>query len=160
VSAPCRAHDEKDLVVVTVRVSKGPHAGFEKISAHHLFTRYEQLLFSKVVVLAEKAGKPVHLLVVPSSNVFMGSAHAAAQLESADIIAGCSSVMSPKVQARRLELAWESLPNKPQRQVRVLIIEPNEMMHEFFLGAQNAEATKKRRNINVPRIFRKSAGGR
>jgi hypothetical protein len=126
--------DEKDLVVVTVRVSKGPHAGFEKISAHHLFTRYEQLLFSRVVALAEKAGKPVHLLVVPSSNVFIGSAHAAAQLESADIIAGRSSAMTPKVQARRLEIAWESLPNKPQRQVRLLIIEPNGMMHEFYIG--------------------------
>ena len=35
------------------------------------FHDYEQLLFSRVVALAEKAGKKVHLLVVPSSDILM-----------------------------------------------------------------------------------------
>jgi uncharacterized membrane protein YgcG len=126
--------DKDDLVAATIRVSKGPYAGYEKISAHHLFTNYEQLLFSKVVALAEKVGKPVRLLVVPSSNVFVGSAHVAAQLESAEIIAGRSSAITPEKQAQRLNRAWETLPSRTQRQVRFLVIEPDGKIHEFYIG--------------------------
>src|SRR5258705_755358 len=126
---------ERDLVVLTVRVSRGPHTGYEKISAHHLFTSYEQLLFSKVVALAEKAGKTVHLLVIPSSSVFEGSAHAAAQLESVEVIAGRSAALTPREQARRFGRAWEKLPTKPQRQIRFVVIDPDGEMHEFPLRA-------------------------
>jgi amino acid transporter len=126
--------EKQDLIVASIRVSKGPLAGYERISVHHLFTRYEQLLFSKVVALAEKIGKPVRLLVVPSSNVFVGSAHLAAQLDSAEIIAGRSSAMSPKKQAQRLNRAWEKLSSKPERQVRFLVIEPDGKIHEFYLS--------------------------
>ena len=65
-----------------------------------VFASYEQLLFSRVVALAEKAGKKVHLLVVPSSNVFDAVVQTAAQLDSADIWAGRSSVMTPEDQAQ------------------------------------------------------------
>ena len=133
--------DKQDLVVATVRVSKGPHAGYEKISSHHLFTSYEQLLFSKVVGVAEKVGKPVHLLVVPSTNVFEGSAHAAAQLESCEIIAGRSAVFTPEEQARRLGRAWARLPDKLQRQVRFLVIDSDGKIHEFCLGRPKPEAS-------------------
>ncbi len=129
--------NKRDLVVLTVRVSKGPHAGYEKISAHHLFTSYEQLLFSKVVAVAEKAGKTVHLLVIPSSNVFEGSAQVAAQLESAEVIAGRSAALTPGEQARRLGLAWEKLPTKLLRQLLFVVIDPDGEMHEFHLGASN-----------------------
>src|SRR6266496_3296958 len=126
--------DKQDLVVATIRVSKGPHAGYEKISAHHLFTSYEQLLFSKVVALAEEVGKPVSLLVIPSSNVFIGSAHLAAQLDSAEIIAGHSSAMTPKKQAQHLNRNWEDLPSKPRRHIRFLVLDPDGKMDEFYFG--------------------------
>ena len=54
---------EKDLVVLTVHIAKGPHAGYEDIREEHLFTSYEELLFTRVVALAEKVGKPVSLLL-------------------------------------------------------------------------------------------------
>jgi hypothetical protein len=74
----------------------------------------------------------VRLLVVSSSNVFVGSAHVAAQLDSAEIIAGRSSAMTPKKQAERLKQAWEKLPSTPTRQIRFLVIEPDGKVHEFF----------------------------
>ena len=46
---------KRDLVVMTVHVMKGPDAGYEDISHDQLFTRYEQLLFSRVTAVAEKA---------------------------------------------------------------------------------------------------------
>jgi amino acid transporter len=126
---------KKDLVVMTVQVMRGPDAGHENIGEQHLFTNYEQLLFSRVIALAEKAGKHVDLLVVPASNVFDAIAHTAAQLESAEIIAGRSSVMTPEEQARRLGEAWEALPSKPSRQVRFLVVEPDGRVGDFYLGA-------------------------
>src|SRR5262249_3681559 len=58
-----------DLVVMTVHMMRGPDTGYAGIAEDRLFSRYEQYLFSKVVALAEKAGKKVHLLVVPSSDI-------------------------------------------------------------------------------------------
>jgi amino acid transporter len=126
---------KRDLVVMTVQVMKGPDTGYENIGEQHLFTNYEQLLFSKVIALAEKAGKHVDLLVVPSSNVFEAIAHTAAQLDCSEIIAGRSSVLSPEEQAKRLGESWEALPHKPKHQVCFRVVEPDGTTHDFYLGA-------------------------
>ncbi len=132
----------QDVVVMTVRVLRGPNAGYKNIDERELFTTYEQRLFSRVVALAEKAGKPVELLVVPSSDVFQAVAHTAAQLDSSEIIAGRSSVMTPEQQARRLGQAWERLRNKPTRQIRLRVIEPGGGSSEFHLGAHAPQLTE------------------
>jgi amino acid transporter len=124
-----------DLVVMTVQLMRGPDTGYQQISESRLFSRYEQYLFSKVVALAEKAGKTVHLLVVPSSDIFQAIALTAAQLSSRDIIAGRSSVMTPERQAKLLGEAWERLPNKPHQRVRFRIIGPDDEILDFNLGA-------------------------
>jgi amino acid transporter len=126
---------KKDLVVMTVRVTKGPDAGYEGLAERSVFATYEQVLFSRVVALAEKAGKKVHLLVLPSSQVFEAIARAALQLEACEIVAGRSSAVTPDQQARRVGEAWERLPVTARRQVVFRVIEATEAVHEFFLGA-------------------------
>ena len=101
--------DKKDLVVMTVQILKGPDTGYKGIAEQHLFTSHKQLLFTHVVALAEKEGKPVHLLVVPSSNGLDAIALTAAQLDSAEIIEGTSSVLPPEEQAKRFRKAWDKL---------------------------------------------------
>jgi amino acid transporter len=128
-----------DLVVLTVHVSKGPHAGYEGISEERLFTRYEELLFTRVVALAETAGKTVTLLVVPSSNFVQAAALTAAQLDSAEIVGGRSPLMPPEEQARLLGRAWEELPNKPGRPVALLVVGPDGRTNTFHLGAHAPE---------------------
>jgi amino acid transporter len=124
-----------DLVIMTVHLQRGPNTGYRDIEQRHIFTDYEQLLFSRVVSLAERAGKRVHLLVVPSSDIFGAIAQTAAQLDSAVIIAGRSSVMTPHEQAKRMGEAWEKLTHKPTRQVRFGVIDPDGTVHDFYLGA-------------------------
>ena len=124
-----------DLVVLTIRVTKGADTGYEHLSERSVFASYEQLLFSRVVALAEKAGKTAHLLVVPSSSVFDAIAQAAAQLDSAEIIAGLSSVMTADEQARRMGEAWERLARKPPRPVSFRVVNPDGRIEEFSLGA-------------------------
>ncbi len=138
---------KRDLVAMTVQVMKGPDTGYENIREQNLFTNYEQLLFSRVIALAEKAGKHVDLLVVPSSNVFEAIAHTAAQLDASEIIAGRSSVMSPEEQAKRLGEAWEALPHKPRHQVCFRVVAPDGNTNNFYLGAHAPHLAEE--DINV-----------
>jgi amino acid transporter len=130
-----------DLVVMTVHSMRGPDTGYEGIAKDRLFSRYEQYLFSKVVALAEKAGKKVHLLVVPSSGIFNAIAMTAAQLASRDIIAGRSSWMTPEQQAKNLGEAWERLPGKPHKRVRLRVVGPGDQIMDFYLGAHPPDLT-------------------
>jgi amino acid transporter len=138
---------KKDLVVMTVHLMRGPDTGYEGIAEDRLFSRYEQYLFSKVVALAEKAGKTVHLLVVPSSDVFQAIALTAAQLHTSDIIAGRSSVLSPEQQAQFLGDAWERLSDKPQERIRFRVIGPDHDVRDFYLGAHAPDLTDEEINF-------------
>jgi amino acid transporter len=133
---------KKDLVVLTVRVTKGPDAGYEGLAEHSVFASYEQLLFSRVVALAEKAGKKVHLLVVPSSNVFDAIVQSAVQLDSAEIVSGESSVMTAVDQARYMGEAWERLPQRPNRQVLFRVVHPAGGIDDFVMGAHAPRLTE------------------
>ncbi|MBI3326089.1 MAG: redoxin domain-containing protein [Nitrospinae bacterium] len=133
--------DRQDIVVMTVRVLRGPATGYQDIHAHELFTVYEPRLFSRVVALAETAGKHVELLVVPSSGVFQAMAHTAVQLKSGEIIAGRSAVLTPDEQARLMGRGWEGVPGKPQQQVRFHVIDLDGTTHVFVLGAHNPQLT-------------------
>ncbi len=126
---------KRDLVVMTARIFKGANVGYEGLAEHQVFASYEQKLFTKAVALAEKSGKKVHLLVVPSSSVFDAIAHTAAHLDSAEIVSGRSSVLTPQEQARLVGDAWENLPNKPQRQVSFRVVDPEGSVIDFILGA-------------------------
>jgi hypothetical protein len=127
--------DEQDIVVMTVRLIQGPGAGERDLYEVNLFTDYEQRLFTRVVALAERHGKPVNLVVVPSGNVFDAVAQIALRLDSAEIVAGHSAKMSPQDQARELGRAWERLSETPRRQVRFRIIGPRGHDQNFYLGA-------------------------
>jgi hypothetical protein len=57
---------KQDIVVMTTR-NVSSRTGETDLGKDQLFTTYEQELFSRVVTLAEKEGKPVELLVVRAS---------------------------------------------------------------------------------------------
>jgi hypothetical protein len=146
---------KKDLVVLTVRVTKGPHAGYENIHEEDLFTRYEELLFTRVVSLAEKTGKHVSLLVVPSSNFYEAAVRTAAQLDSAEIIAGRSPLITSEEQAKRLIAAWDELPTKPNHTVTFIVVEPDGHTESFYLGSPGPDLYSE--NVSPARVQRRKA---
>ncbi|GAB4363038.1 MAG: hypothetical protein OHK0021_06980 [Bryobacter sp.] len=98
-----------DIVVMTVRpvaVGTGEH----DLREEQLFTSYEQELFSHVVTLAEKEGKPVDLLVVPAVDPFDAMVQTAHKLKASRLVTGVSAKMESEELARRIGLAWEKLP--------------------------------------------------
>ncbi len=98
---------DRDIVVMTVRLLSGPDAAVTLLHPDELFTDYEQRLFTNVVAIAERHGRGVKLMIVPSVNVFDAIAQAAARLGASEIASGESAKMAPREQARLLGEAWE-----------------------------------------------------
>ncbi len=112
-----------DIVVMTVRpISTG--AGEYELAEAQIFSDYEKELFSHVVEMAEKAGKPVELLVVPAVNPFDALAQAANNLRASRLVTGVSARMESDELARRIGLAWEALP-EPRHPFSLEVISPD-----------------------------------
>jgi amino acid transporter len=124
--------EKRDVVAMTVRLLQGPDAGFKDY--HQVFTDYEQLLFTKVVAVAERQGRPVKLLVVPSTNVFDAIAQTAVRLASSEIVLGDSAKFSAADQARLLGQAWERVEHSDRLRTRLLAYKMNGEVQTFLLG--------------------------
>jgi amino acid transporter len=112
-----------DIVVMTIRqISAG--AGEYDLAQNQLFSDYERELFSHVVEVAEKEGKPVELLVVPAVNPFDAMVHAANTLRASRLVTGVSARMESDELARRMGLAWQNLP-PPRNPFSLEIISPD-----------------------------------
>ena len=98
-----------DIVVVTIRKLSAGDAEYN-LADNQVFSEYEKELFTRVVSLAEKEGKPVDLLVVPGADPFDALVHTAAQLKASRLVTGVSPSMDGQELARRIGLAWERLP--------------------------------------------------
>ena len=133
--------EEKDIVVMTARVIRGPGGGERELYDENLFTEHEQRLFTQVVALAEKHGKRVNLLVVPAASTFDAVAQTALRLDSGELVTGQSAKMSPQDQARELGRMWERLAEKPRRQVVFKVIDPGGTEHVVYLGAHAPSLT-------------------
>jgi hypothetical protein len=77
-----------------------------------------------VVSLAEKEGKPVELLVVPSINPFDALVQSAARLEASRLVTGVSARMDSQELARQIGQSWERLP-EPRHPFSLEIISPD-----------------------------------
>jgi amino acid transporter len=101
---------KQDVVVMTARRVSTAGSGEYQLSEGQLFTSYEQELFSRVVTMAEKEGKPVELVVVPGIDPFEAMVYTATKLRVARLVTGVSSRMVSEELARRIGQAWENLP--------------------------------------------------
>ena len=125
----------QDVVVMTARLYHREHAfsGSAVVDASQVFDHYEQELFTGAVAVAEKEGKPVHLLVVPATDVFEAIVVTAERLDSSRIACGRSNKLSTDEQAKLTGDAWERLP-EPRPRLVLEIHEPNGRIHEYHLG--------------------------
>jgi amino acid transporter len=126
---------KQDVVVMTARIYRreATFGGNESMDSGDLFEQYEQQLFTKVVELAEKQGKHVELMVVPSANVFDAIVQTAARLESSRIVCGLSNRLTLDEQGKLTGDAWERLP-EPRPNISMEIHAPDHTVEEYFLG--------------------------
>ena len=100
-----------------------------------LFTEYEQLLFTRVVAVAERQGRAVKLLVVPSTNAFDAIAQTAARLRVREVAMGESAKMTASDQALRLGQAWDRAPHDASLSTSLSVYAADGHARRFSLGA-------------------------
>ena len=123
-----------DVVALTVkRVSSHGSGGFE-LTPDQIFTDKVAQLFTKVVSVAEKAGKHIELLVVPGRDYNRAIVEVAQRLKSNLVVMGLSAKMNPPEQAKAFGDAWEKLPPpRPQLSLEILDEKTGKQMY-FNLG--------------------------
>jgi len=125
----------QDVVVMRARRDHREHtfSGSAVLETSEVFDHYEQELFTSVVTVAEKEGKPVSLLVVPAADVFDAIVVTAQRLGSSRIVCGLSNKLSADEQAKRTGDAWERLP-EPRPRLVLEVHAPDGTVHEYPLG--------------------------
>ncbi len=120
-----------DIVVLTVKRLSRQGSGGYGLHTDQIFSDQVAELFSKVVSVAEKAGKHVELVVVPERDYNRATVDVAQQLQSSLVVMGLSAKMSPSEQAKAFGDAWELLP-QPRPQLSLEIIDQQNQKQLFF----------------------------
>jgi amino acid transporter len=110
--------ESTDVIVFIGRVFK------DKINMQvdEMIDEDERKLFSEVVNIAEKIGKPVIPLVVPTNNAFYSIVNVAYALRAKEIVLGLSARYKPDIQLQQLALLWGTVSSDESIRVTIRII--------------------------------------
>jgi len=123
-----------DIVVLSIRTVTQAASGEHPLDTEQIFSDDESTVFTRVVTLAEKAGKHVELMVVPGSDPYEAVVQTAARLQSSRIVMGLSPKLTPSEQGARVGLYWEQLPEpRPSLSLEIVLEDQKDMVF-FNLG--------------------------
>ncbi len=127
--------NRQDVIVMSARLYHREHSfgASDVFEANQIFDHYEQELFTAVVAVAEKEGKPVSLLVVPGTDVFEAIVVTAQRLDSSVIVCGLSNKLNADEQAKMTGDAWERLP-EPRPRLTLEVHATSGTVREYPLG--------------------------
>jgi nucleotide-binding universal stress UspA family protein len=107
-----------DVVVMTAKVSP-PGAEYD---ADDALDAYDQHLLTAVVNHAERLGKPVHPLLVPTNNPLHAVLKTAKDLPAQEVVLGASNKYTAEEQLDQISLYWINLNGGEPRGLTVHII--------------------------------------
>ena len=139
VVAALQTPGDRDVVVMTARLLGSDVS--EDAAGQTTPTPYERRLLSDVVALAERIGRPVRLLIVPTRNVLDGIVSTVLRLRSSDVYVGESTTLSAEDQARLLGEAWEHADKPEALDVRLVIYHRSGRADTYHLGAHPPSLT-------------------
>ena len=139
VVAALQTPGDRDVVVMTARLLGSDVS--EEAAGQTTPTPYERRLLSDVVALAERIGRPVRLLIVPTRNVMDGIVSTVLRLRSSDVYVGESTTLSAEDQARMLGEVWEHADKPEALDVRLVIYHRSGRADTYHLGAHPPSLT-------------------
>lgn len=110
--------DKTEIIVMIARVFKDK----QNTEVKNDLEADERHLFSEVVNTAEKIGKPVIPIVVPTNNAFYSIMNVAASLKVREVVIGLSAKYKPDVQMQQLALLWGTVNSDENNHVKLRII--------------------------------------
>ena len=120
-----------DIIVLSVRQVTPAASGEHTLETDQIFSDDETNVFTRVVTLAEKAGKHVELMVVPGNDAYEATVQTAARLQSSRIVMGLSPKLTPPEQGTLVGAFWEKLP-EPRPSISLEIVLENQKDVVFF----------------------------
>jgi amino acid transporter len=136
----------QDVVVLRIRMLRRSGSSEYELDADQLFGTVEQLLFSRVLSIAEKEGKSVKLAVVSANELWDGILRTAINMQSSTIVASSSARMTVEEQGREAGLAWEALP-EPRPRLTLEMVTPAGLEKVIFLGPHAPQLTPNEINL-------------
>jgi len=132
-----------DVVVMTARIYHREHSfsGNVEVESSEVFDKYERELFTAVVSVAEKEGKHVALVVVPTNDVFEGIVATAQRLNSTIVVCGLSRKLTADEQGKLTGDAWERLA-EPRPRITLVVVGQDGSRHEYQLGPHRPRVRK------------------
>ena len=157
-----------------VRLLRRAASGEYDLTPDQLFSTIEQLLFTKVLAMAEKEGKPVRLAVASANDLWDGILRAAVNLESSAIAVGNSAklidertgqwnwdLLGSECRSRGLTWLWRFLRRRAQEQIFYLgphapRLTPKEidLLHQIWLKLSDKLAGMRNSIITISCILR------
>ncbi|HUP02720.1 MAG TPA: APC family permease, partial [Bryobacteraceae bacterium] len=123
-----------DIVALSVRGVTQAASGEHPLDANQIFSDAETSVFTRVVSIAEKAGKHVELIVVPGTDPYEAAVQTAARLQSSRIVMGLSPKLTPSEQGAAVGRYWEKLPQpRPPISLEIVLDNPKDTVF-FNLG--------------------------
>ncbi len=116
---------QNDVVVISINADCPDAASEDPTKPEEVINQCETKVFSKAVYLAEKVGKPAHLLAVPGKNAYELILLAASRLRSSRVVMSLSEKVSAEEQECDITEAWEKLA-RPRPELRVEIVPDGE----------------------------------
>jgi len=121
-----------DVIVMTAKMIKGDGNFMDQGD----LDPYDQELMTAVVQRAEKTGKQVHPLIVPTNNSLHAVLKTAKDLQVQELVMGASNVYSADEQLDQISLYWINLNDGQARPLSVRLLGKDRDVH-FDLGGGN-----------------------
>ncbi|MGO9481853.1 MAG: APC family permease [Candidatus Kryptoniota bacterium] len=115
--------DESDIVVMTAKVIPG-----QSTVVAQTIDLPEQKLFSEVIMMAEKQGKTIFPIVVPTNNAAYAVAHTTAQIGAEEVFLGSSERYPAEYQMQQFALYWGMVEADENHHVAIRTVSPTDEM--------------------------------
>lgn len=110
--------ENTDVIVMSSKIAKGLQLEGDLTQS----TTEEEILFTKIIQVAEKVGHSVIPVLVPSNDPFYAMARVVYDLNAQELVVGKSGKYPPDIQMERIAVAWGSVRPQPGQSLRIRIV--------------------------------------